>query len=55
MNGFSNLRISQNQLASKFGAERHSTDDHRMVTGRRHHHVSVQELRIQQVGKLFGL
>ncbi|XP_048520074.1 ankyrin repeat and BTB/POZ domain-containing protein 2 isoform X1 [Dendroctonus ponderosae] len=45
---FGNLRIAQNQLASKFGGDFNSGDEHRMVSGRKHYHVSVQELRLQQ-------
>ncbi|XP_076274350.1 ankyrin repeat and BTB/POZ domain-containing protein 2 isoform X2 [Rhynchophorus ferrugineus] len=47
-NAFGNLRIAQNQLVSKFGGDFNSSDDHRMVSSRKHYHVSVQELRMQQ-------
>ncbi|XP_060530713.1 ankyrin repeat and BTB/POZ domain-containing protein 2 [Cylas formicarius] len=39
----SNLRLAQNQLVCKFN----SADEHRVISSRRHHHVSVQELRMQ--------
>ncbi|KAL1509279.1 hypothetical protein ABEB36_004041 [Hypothenemus hampei] len=48
VNAFGNLRIAQNQLVSKFGTEFHSSDDHRTVSNRKHYHVSVHELRMQQ-------
>ncbi|XP_066146696.1 ankyrin repeat and BTB/POZ domain-containing protein 2 [Euwallacea fornicatus] len=41
--GFGNLRIAQNQFRADF-----HRDDQRMVAGRKHHHISVQELRMQQ-------
>ncbi|ENN80668.1 hypothetical protein YQE_02912, partial [Dendroctonus ponderosae] len=39
---------SISMLATKFGGDFNSGDEHRMVSGRKHYHVSVQELRLQQ-------
>lgn len=38
---------SSSQGVSKYNGEVSGTDEHRMVTSRPHHHVSVQELRLQ--------
>lgn len=48
VNAVGNLKISTNQNGSKFNGDLNGNDDHRMVTSRAHHHVSVQELRMQQ-------
>ncbi|XP_050300296.1 ankyrin repeat and BTB/POZ domain-containing protein 2 [Anthonomus grandis grandis] len=49
VNTFGNqLRMAQNQLVSKYGGDLTSGDEHRVVTNRKHYHVSVQELRMQQ-------
>lgn len=47
VNAVGNLRIPQNQSGSKYSGEYASNDDHKMVSSRQHHHVSVQELRMQ--------
>lgn len=47
VNAVGNLRIPQNQSGSKYSGEYAGNDDHRMVSSRQHHHVSVQELRMQ--------
>lgn len=38
---------SSGQSNSKFKSEINSNDEHRMLANRPHHHVSVQELRLQ--------
>lgn len=35
------------QNSSKFKNEMNGNDEHRVLAGRQHHHVSVQELRMQ--------
>lgn len=47
VNTVGSLRIPGCQGAGKFKGESGGVDEHRSASGRQHHHVSVQELRLQ--------
>ncbi|KAJ8984965.1 hypothetical protein NQ317_007835 [Molorchus minor] len=48
VNAVGNLRIPQNQSSVRYHGEYTNNDEHRLVASRQHHHVSVQELRMQR-------